>query len=153
VISAPELPTETIRLPVSTIDIVPTVLDSTGESFRELPGKSLLDWGSCEQDSIVFSSAIGENNEDDINRFAAQTENRGFRFTRNHTTSEITDEAAYELPSGEIVEEKEKTEFNALREALVEYSEVRISRTPRQMEQESENNADIEARLEALGYK
>jgi arylsulfatase len=152
-ISAPELPAETGHIPVSTTDVVPTALDATGKSSSELPGASLLDWDTLEEDRFVFNSAIGENDDDDISRLAVQAKNRGFRFTREHTTREIVDETVFELPSGRIVEDIESTEFKVLRTALVEYSEERINQAPRQIEQGPEDNADIEERREALLYK
>ncbi len=147
-----------VDVPVSTLDIVPTVLEAAGITKTGHPGESLLNTEQLDNGRLVYSSATGEGPNVDVRRFAAQAKKHGVRFTRNQTTGKISDETSYELPSGTVIDENKvllgDSPFAALRAALVQHSDTRIERTPQDGNDDvTATSAEIEDRLEALGYK
>ena len=150
VVSGPDVNPERVAAPVSTLDIVPTVLDAAGKPTPELPGESLLKADVTGQNRLVFSSATGEGDNEGVRRFAIQTASQGLRFTREQSTGSVIEEVRYELPSGDVVDDD--TDFDTLRDALLDHSDRRLDRVPTEQRVAEQNN-DIEERLEALGYR
>jgi arylsulfatase len=143
--------------PVSTIDILPTILDWIPLKDVDLPGMSLLPADDLEPDRSVFSSARGEEGKPIVHRFAVFGEQYGIRLTRQVDTGAMSDTKAIRLPSGSDVEvayldDSEQEEYQALLRKLEHHSE-RYSQIESSAEIEGETDAGIEQRLEALGYK
>lgn len=154
IISGPDIASATVSIPASTYDIVPTVLDAAGRQNVCLPGQTLASPEQIDEYRPVFSSATGEGTNDGVRRFAVQTTKRGVRFTRNQTTGDITEEEYYLLPSGEVVDSSTDSEFESLHTALVKHSDMSLNKiSTANSDAAAPSNADIEERLEALGYK
>jgi len=150
IMSGPDVGPGRVAAPVSTLDIVPTALDAAGRPNPGLPGESLLKADVTGQNRLVFSSATGEGDNEGVRRFAIQTASQGLRFTREQSTGSVVEEARYELPSSDAVDDD--TDFDTLRDALLDHSDRRLDRVPTE-QGVAEQNTDIEERLEALGYR
>ena len=68
---------DSVESPVSTLDVVPTILDALGVSADDgLPGRSLLDTArDPPADRVVFAQASGEGEDAGRRRFAAMARN------------------------------------------------------------------------------
>jgi hypothetical protein len=62
----------------------------------------------------------------------------------------VVEEVRYELRSSDVVDDE--TDFDALRDALLDHSDRRLVRVPTE-QGVAEQDTDIEERLEALGYR
>lgn len=143
-----------ISAPTSTLDIVPTTLDAAGDQSLALPGQTLLAPERLAPDRSVFSSVTGEGANNEIRRFAVQTSDLGVRFTRNQRTSKITQEQYYKLPSGSNISSDSDPRLQPLYSSLVEHSDMYLNVDSTTVDEEATSlNADIEDRLEALGYR
>jgi arylsulfatase len=154
ILSDPNIRTAMITAPVSLLDVVPTALTAANSPVTDLDGHPLQAADRLDKDRPVYSSAIGGRAENEIQRFAVQTSNRGVRFTRHQETGELTQEAYYLLPSGMEVENEGNPEFQSLRARLTEHSERCLRQvTPIEAEGDTLANDEVEERLEALGYR
>jgi arylsulfatase len=157
VVFSPRIQPQTTDNPVSTIDILPTILDLIHQKEMDLPGTSLLPAEDLESDRCVFSTAQGEEEEPTVHRFAIFGQQRGIRLTRRFDDGAIIDTTAIRLPSGSDVEiesldDSERAEYLTHLQKLEHHCE-RYSLTESSAEIEGGPDAQIEERLEALGYK
>ncbi|WP_089649607.1 sulfatase [Halobacterium hubeiense] len=75
-VRAPGVEPTTVETPVSTLDIVATLLSKTGVFDGSLPGDNLLEVAAnpeAFEDRIVFSSARGEDDDAHVRRFSARS--------------------------------------------------------------------------------
>lgn len=136
VISGPDVPDTTVKAPVSTLDIVPSVLDAVGEASTELPGGSLLS-DSLSSDRQVFSQVRGMKDESHLRRYCVRSAaGRGW-IEREFKSGEVT-----AGPKGE------------LDDVVLEHSVERLAAATSGEASEREiADGEVERRLEALGYK
>lgn len=160
-ISMPELGAHEVDYPVSTLDIVPTILAHAGVENDDLPGNLLIDnrgRSILDQPDFALASAQGENNTTDIRRFAIRGRRLKIHLERNIETGSIVDSEIFDLKndSGEqepVTEGGE--EVDNLLQILKEHSRKRIGKLNSQaaLESPEESTEEIEDRLKALGYK
>lgn len=144
VVSHPSLDYDQYDEPVSTLDIVPTVLDALGMEYDDYPGKSIFETLGEPNGTnrLVFSQVSGEGEEIALKRFAARSA------TATHTIE-------VDVDSGEIrrTEGEPETDRHTI-DLLCAHSQERLStgnshRSPIH----DSTNTEIEERLRALGYK
>jgi hypothetical protein len=125
-------------VPVSTADLVPTVLSALGVGTNGLPGEPLLSLAeSAPGDRTVFSQTRGEGADDGVRRFAVRDRGDACFLERDLSDGSIRSE------DGDGSRE--------LSTALREYSRDRIGFGDATTDAgETEAVSD---RLEALGYK
>lgn len=130
-------PTKNIETAVSLVDLVPTILDVLGGDSEGLPGTSLR--GSFVDDpdrDTVFLQARGEGEDSNLRRFSARTSDAASFLERD-------------VQSGEIdTEHGDETLLEELREYSARQTEAADERGV-----ERDTTADVDRRLEALGYK
>lgn len=161
IVSLPdESGSETVTTPVSTLDIVPTMLEYAGESGAELPGEPLVDRNGAlmYDDGIVFASATGEDEHEGIRRFAARGERWKAVLEREIDSGAIVSEEVYDLVAdpyeAELLNVKE-AESRAVIQQLKDFSVSRLASIEATTREENsvEQAAEVDERLEALGYK
>lgn len=154
-ISPPKSSSETISEMVSTIDIIPTILDWVGVSDPSLPGISLLNSEvHDERKPYVFAGAQGENENNGVRRFVARSTEGKYFLERDINTGEITNETGFNLksdPQEQYPLDEPSIELGELRDVLLDHSSTRNADVAEAIE--SETTDEIEDRLEALGYK
>lgn len=133
-----------IEVPMSTLDVVPTILSFVGSERGDLPGVSIadvVDDPSRFDDRHVFSSARGENNNAHLHRFSVRAANGRCFLERDVKTGEIRSVDAEGCDT-------------TLETALYEHSEERLTgRRSSPDTQATEPTEEVQRRLEALGYK
>lgn len=151
----------TVTVPVSTIDLVPTVLRWANLPDAGLSGTPLVDENGIKprsEDNIVYALATGEDEHSDIRRFAARDQRWKGTIERQISTGEILQEQIYDLKvdpheQKEIIPE----EADAVRlvEHLRSFSKSRLNADKQDSEigPPEEITEGINDRLEALGYK
>jgi len=143
----------TVDGPVSTLDVVPTVLDAAGveregDAAEALPGESLLAVaGSPERvaDRRVFAQARGQEKHDEthLRRFAVRTHEGGGWIERSIESGEVTDGPTGDGDLPEVVRR-----FSEQRRAV-----SRRDGTSGEATGDDGADEEVERRLEALGYK
>lgn len=130
----------TVANPVSTLDVAPTILDAANLPHDQLPGTSLLDIIDGEialEERYVFSQAKKE--DESIRLYRATGKNDSCIAEVGLDTSEFTIRSS----NGETAQE-----------ALREYVENQINSVDSNSDNKTADiDADIEDRLQALGYK
>ncbi|TKX86683.1 DUF229 domain-containing protein [Halorubrum sp. SS5] len=161
IVSPPgERGSETVTTPVSTLDIVPTILEYADEAETELPREPLVnrDGELVYDDGVVFASATGEDKHEGIRRFAARGERWKAVLEREIDSGEIVSEGVYDL----VEDPKEQSELHPEEADVMEFfEELRSFSASRldsvdgseQEEGTQDQSAEIDERLEALGYK
>jgi arylsulfatase len=151
---------ETVSTPVSTLGIVPMVLEYAGESGIKLPREPLIntDGELVRSEDVVFASATGEDEHEGIRRFAARNERWKAVLERKVDSGEIISEAVYDL-------EDDSQEQSALHpgerdtaglvKRLRALSASRIDSTDDSERDKigEAHSTEVDERLEALGYK
>lgn len=161
-VSLPGSQNQTVKIPVSTIDIVPTILESAQVGVSSLPGNPLqerLHRGESssvdELSNYIISSATTEGNDEESRRFAIRTENTKVTFERI-SDCEVTGRRGYDLKKDPDEQEpiaiSESEQMSRLSSKLEEHSKSQYSGR-NDVEDEVEVSTEIEDRLEALGYK
>ena len=139
--------------PVSTLDVVPTLLegvavgDRSGSSdsgdSHDLPGRSLLataaDAGGS-ADRRVFGQAHGEGTDEGLRRFSVRD--------RSGWSS-----LEYDLDTDRIVDERPRSGGDTLLGALCNHAAERTTQAEQSGGADAEPTEEIERRLEALGYR
>lgn len=150
----------TVMMPVSTLDIVPTMLEYAGESGTELLRDPLVDDDGelVQNEEVVFASATGENEYEGIRRFAARGERWKAVLEREIESGEIVSEAVYDLaedPTETDVLSVENAGYITFAQQLKDFSVSRLDSVEPTTREENtvEQSAEINERLEALGYK
>ena len=147
--------------PVSSLDLVPSILDSADLASTGLPGKSLLrssDRSESSEENIVFASATGEDEHEGIRRFAARGPDVKVQVERDIESGDILHETAYEMDrysSGRNPQDPTEIGAGGVAEKLREFSESRLRSENRESTEDvaRANSDEIDERLEALGYK
>jgi len=147
--------------PVSSLDLMPSILDSANLASTGLPGKSLLrssDRSESSEENIVFASATGENEHEGTRRFAARGPDVKVQVERDIESGDILDETAYEIDlDPDERNPQDPTEIGAgeVAEKLRGFSESRLRSEDRGSTEDvtRANSDEIDERLEALGYK
>jgi arylsulfatase A-like enzyme len=150
----------TVMMPVSTLDIVPTMLEYAGESGTELLRDPLVDDDGelVQNEEVVFASVTGENEYEGIRRFAARGERWKAVLEREIESGEIVSEAVYDLaedPTETDVLSVETAGSRTFAQQLKDFSVSRLDSVEPTTREENtvEQSAEINERLEALGYK
>lgn len=143
----PELGPDRIAPVVSTIDIVPTILDTTATTGPPLEGTSLLEIQANPDkytDRVIFAQTRGESENANIVRFAARSLSEGCDLSRSLQSTEIESENL----------------GNATRELVDQLRDYSLTQTKQRSESIDENEANdgsvndaVEGRLRALGYR
>lgn len=149
---------ETVSEPVSTLDVVPTILEYIHESRDGLPGTPLVDPTEIEERreaGIVFATATGEDEHEGVRRFAGRTETRKIVIERAIEDGNIYNERGFDLES-DPEEQKPVREFDndflELRQQVRSFSTDRLGSADDEA-QPHDANPKVENRLKALGYK
>jgi len=129
----------TVDTPVSTIDIVPTILDGADVDSKSLPGTSVFEMSNNEEkydDRIIFSQA---RTNDESCVFSARTKTETCFLERD-------------IETGEILHKEGEMCSKNISIRLQKYSESHLARASGD-ETSTEASEEIERRLEALGYR
>jgi arylsulfatase len=148
----------TVESPVSTLDVVPTILETFGLDTDGLPGVPLQGVAADPEsfaDRVVYAQARGEGGNESRRRFVARAVDRRCFLERDAESGDVVTESARSEDSdptgaGDTSEESDLTR------SLRRHSTRRLSAVDdRSYEQgaEKEVGAAVEDRLEALGYK
>lgn len=131
-----------INVPVSILDIVPTVLDAVSTSSKELPGVSLFDIVDSPKsfaERFVVQSVRGDSKKTEhIRRFSARTATEVCFLERD-------------IESGEILSGHH--ENSTLFESLRAVSEQWLEGSDHESAVETKIEGEVDRRLGALGYK
>jgi arylsulfatase len=129
-----------VGAPVSTLDVVPTLLDLLGaDSVDSAAGRSLLETArDPDRDRVVFAQASGEDEDAGLRRFAAMDRTgRAFGVydgeTDSHRITETTDDG--------------------LAAALTDHIVARTDHVDPSRSDDASVDDEIERRLSALGYR
>lgn len=142
IVCHPEAPGWACDEPVSTLDIVPTVLDFVDRSDSTLPGRSLLAAARDVEsfvDRYVFSQVRGRKKDDHLRRFRAFSADDHCTVTYDTDRDRIDDDHGSQTPLAD-----ELREHVAHRLETVNQKRATDDDSP---------SEEIEHRLEALGYK
>lgn len=157
-ISLPEGMETTIEAPVSTLDVVPTLSEHARVAHDDLPGTPLVtaDGEIPSHGGVVFASAAGENEFDGVRRFAARNERRKVLLEREVDGGAVLNRRAFDLNTNDdkriSISPDVDDEAHALVKRLEQYSQQRLEGASGE-QQTVETTAEIDDRLEALGYK
>jgi len=149
------------EVPVSSVDLVPTILDSADIAPDGLPGKSLLresNRGESEGDRIIYASATGEDEHDGIRRFAARESGKKVVIEREIESGDLEEEVAYDVHHDpEELNPRDPTGVGAgeVAHTLRKFSQSRLDPVNGQTVDDGvpPDSKEINERLEALGYK
>lgn len=149
-----------VTSPVSTLDIVPTIFKYVSITVDNLPGTPLVDGTIIpdREDTIVYASATGTNEDNGIRRFAARSARWKATLERVIDSGEIRNERLFDLQR-DPDEQKEHnfTEEGAERvfEQLREFSASQLASVNEDaiLGRLADQHTGINERLEALGYK
>lgn len=149
--------TETINVPVSTVDISPTILECISRSDNNLSNPVLPGLGkSVEPREFVCASATGENEHSVIRRFAIFTERLGIHSEWDIETGEkVSSDEVFRRGETDISDDETSPEDGDVVEYLKEKLESHaLMYLNNQLDgNESDKRLDVSERLEALGYK
>lgn len=146
--SHPSLSSKTVDTTISTLDIVPTLLeifDVTSEvDLPGIPLQNIISSPTEYENRHVFIQARGESEESHLRRFGARLKNKSAFVERRIEDRQITDQ--HTSSSGD-----------ELLSDLISYSNLRLSDEPEVEFSETGDEDhvinDVDERLEALGYK
>ena len=148
----------TVSKPVSTLDIVPTVLGCANVPQDDLPGTPIVDgtgYLEREDHNTVFASATGEDEYSNIRRFTVRGPRWKVILERDIETGEILQEQVFDLqadPNEMTPVESIETDIQAIDE-LRDFSASRLDSVSEDTGVTKKQSAEINNRLEALGYK
>ena len=148
----------TIEGPVSTLDVVPTLLEYAQVACDDLPGTPLVTTDSDvpSREDVVFASAAGEDEADGIRRFAARDKHWKVLLEREVDSGAILDRRVFDLDTNSneqvAISPDMDDEAHEFIQQLERYSQQRLNGTNSE-QQTVETTAEIDDRLEALGYK
>jgi len=141
-VCVPETSGKTVDTPVSTIDIVTTILSQVEGTNVSLPGSDLRQVASDPEEfegRTVFSSARGENENSHVRRFSARTKTKTWYGEYDSDSDELVATNGSEIPQ-------------RLREHVLEQVDNNHSKGKENANEEAVDD-EIEDRLSALGYK
>lgn len=147
-----------IEEPVSTLDIVPTLLEYAQTTHEDLPGMPLVttDEQVSDRKGIVFASAAGQNESDGVRRFAVRNDQWKILVECDADDGTVLKQEVFNLDTdpGEQnpLSPNTNDETRTLTEQVEQYSHNRLAGTSSSQES-VETTAEIDERLEALGYK
>lgn len=129
----------TVDNPTSTLDIAPTIYDVVNLNHKEFPGESLFDIVTAPdtyRDRVVFASTTGEKTESHLRRFGARSKNGAATLVCG--------------PDQEVINTKGEPELLA---ELKDFNSNRTQSKKRSPDEEPIESAQINDRLQALGYR
>lgn len=130
---------------VSTLDVVPTILDAVGIRFNDYPGEPLfhqIDSPTEYADRLVFSQASGEGDEKGIKRFAVRSATEKHMLEFDAESGTVRREEIGAEPSSRAVD------------SLREHGREQISDVGSNRSSDSDSvDEEIQDRLKALGYR
>lgn len=150
--------TGAIETPVSTLDVVPTLLSFAEVRHDELPGKPLVtrDRTIPDREGVVFASAVGEGDNAHRRRFAARDTQWKVMLECDIEDGSMLDRCAFDLDTDsdeqQPMDPNSAEKASKLIEQLVNYSDRRLNYT-NEPQPNHETTKEIDDRLEALGYK
>jgi len=146
---------------VSTIDITPSILAWIGEEPGDLPGIPLIEnhaTRTFDSDRVVFSGAQGEEQDAGIRRFAARDEH--WKVHAEYDVENLTLDGCRLFDLSEDPDERkpadcQKGSSTSIVERVEEHGMTRIRNFSHKTvpEANDEPEQELEARLEALGYR
>ncbi|QLH84928.1 sulfatase [Halosimplex pelagicum] len=149
--------------PVSTLDVVPTILDQVDGSFGGDTGTPLVTSRESsgfeipDREDHVFASATGEDEDKGIRRFAARGKRWKVLLKRDIETEEIVEQTVYDCENDPGEQDPRRDSGNEqavlLLERVEQFSRDQPSQTADGEGRDVETSDEIEDRLEALGYK
>lgn len=144
----------TVNDPVSTVGIVPTILESIGVSDERVQKSPLLtrQGDISKLPETVFASATGEDEHSDRRRFGAWEGQRKVIMERTIDDGSVLSMAGFDLeadPGGHRTITDLSGAFEQLREHVFSFSSRQLS----MRSAASVTDSEVEERLEALGYK
>lgn len=157
-VSPPNGMNATIEAPVSTLNVVPTLLEHARVTSDYLPGTPLVtaDSDVPSREGVVFASAAGENDADGVRRFAVRDDRWKVLVERGVDNGDVLEQRAFDLDTGADeqtpLSPDANDEVHALTRRLEQYSQDRLDNTSGE-QQTVETTDEIDDRLEALGYK
>ena len=158
ILRGPGITSQVDNRSVSALDIVPTVLNTFGHGTNGLPGEGLLSEATTsDSERVVFSSALGEEDDAGLRRFTGWMQEWQYSITRDVKEGSITEESIVSpenrtYSSPESLNGSKKETALRIQSLLLEHSAARIAADDRK-ENDDETNPVVEKRLEALGYK
>jgi len=157
VLRFPDCSPDEIHKPVSTLDIVPTILDNVGTYHSNLPGMNFLETSQLPEKRMVYSSATGHSEDTKNRRFAVWNGERGYHLKRDLSSGEILSEMSTSLKSDNRGKDDTKhsidtEEYQQLCEEVKAFSESRLGDKDNHND-DDKAHPEVETRLEALGYK
>lgn len=157
----PGVPAATVETPVSTLDVVPTILAGVGLESTGYPGTPLDAAWSADgsHPGRAFASVRGQGDESNRRRFSLRTDAWKVVLERDAASGAVLEAAAFDLrrDPGETdpldpgaVDEGEAT---ATLEALREKSATQIAAASPDAGEADDVDPAVAERLETLGYK
>jgi len=148
-----------IATPVSTLDIVPTILFSLDRMSEHLPGEALMLIAEGEDsvgDNTVFASATGEDENEGIRRFAARNRHWKAILERDLASGEVLNERLFDLEDDPEESKPIKPDNADPRKIVTElrdFSQQRLDPYSEDKDSEESPSNEVNERLKALGYK
>jgi len=159
IILHPALDGRTIDSVVSTLDVVPTLLDWVEQPAPEMDGQSLLVDGGIstgDRSGAVLSSAQGIDSDEGTRLFALRDKDWKVLLRRQIDSNEVIEESLFSVTAEEQEVAWETTDdprVEELKEQLDSISEQHTGSMSGAPDATEEVDEEIEDRLEALGYK
>jgi arylsulfatase len=148
---------------VSTLDIVPTILEHVGGDSSGVAGTPLVTaqetngYEINDQEAHVFASATGEDKDKGLRRFAARGKRWKVLLERDIEANEIVEQTVYDCKKDPREQEPltniDSEVVSDLRTALQNFSARHSSGMIREAAPDVETSEEVDDRLEALGYK
>lgn len=132
---------DTVNVPVSTLDIIPSInkiVRNDSEHFDGIPLQDICRDTTMYAERVIFSQCRGEGDDENIRRFAARNSVSESFLSRNIETGKI------------ICQEGTNEKLN---EKLKVFSRTKLKNTSDEVKDRMDINEDIDKRLQALGYK
>ena len=142
---------------VSTLDILPTILECIGDNDGNLYGSHVIEsGGNVSVDGhtgYALSSAHGKDDNESIRRFSIRTSEWSYFISRDVDSREIEDRRAKNESSVEDKEVEPSDCPTAIRSVLLEHSMECLGEGGQFVVDEANTDPAVEQRLEELGYK
>jgi len=145
-IRTPETDGVRVEKTCSLIDLLPTILDWVDADEASIPGESLLEPASIDPDRVVYSTARGLDDEQNLRRIAANRRERSFLLEYDLSNETVHNEQRVGKTSTDSL-----TDWDELRDHALSFLDT-YSSSKRDTDTK-EVGEEIERRLDALGYK
>jgi len=148
---------------VSTLDVVPTILEQVGGNLGGVAGTPLVTaretdgYEIPDREDYVFASATGENENEGVRRFAVRGRRWKVLLERDIEAEENSDRTVYDCINDpeeqDPLTDVESEAVSDLQRALRDFSTRHSSDVTGEVADDVETSEEIDDRLEALGYK